>query len=256
MPFKTKCPGCEKLLDVPDAVVGKRVKCPACAHQWQVPAPAGGQPAASPAKAAYAMTKCPGCGKAVQIPGSMAGKRVKCPACAHVWQIPGPGPVVDAESVPESPKAGEWFDELMNNEYPIAAPAGRPAATGGQSSFGAASGPAGEPPRRPCPHCGEMIVATAAKCRFCNAVFDEALRRAEKKKKKRRSWSSGDDDLTAGDWVVCILCPGIGCIGGLIYLIMGRPKAWKVLGVSFLAAMVQGIIRVAIVASQAPNAFR
>ena len=30
--------------------------------------------------------------------------------------------------------------------------------------------------RRPCPQCGEMIVAGAAKCRFCNAVFDPRLR--------------------------------------------------------------------------------
>jgi len=91
MPFKTKCPGCGKILDVPDSVVGKRVKCPACAHLWQVPAPtAAAQPAASPAKAAVLGAKCPGCGKGIQVPDSMAGKRVKCPACAHVWQVPRP----------------------------------------------------------------------------------------------------------------------------------------------------------------------
>ena len=99
MPFKTKCPGCAKILDVPDSVAGKRVKCPACAHMWQVPAPtAANQAAMSPAKPVALGTKCPGCGKAIQVPDSMAGKRVKCPACADVWQVPRQ--VVDAEAVP------------------------------------------------------------------------------------------------------------------------------------------------------------
>src|SRR5688572_6415637 len=30
--------------------------------------------------------------------------------------------------------------------------------------------------RRPCPACGEAIVATAQKCRFCGEIFDPALR--------------------------------------------------------------------------------
>ena len=55
MPFKTKCPGCEKALTVPDTAVGKQVKCPACAHQWLLAAPkAGSQAAAGPAKPAAA----------------------------------------------------------------------------------------------------------------------------------------------------------------------------------------------------------
>jgi predicted RNA-binding Zn-ribbon protein involved in translation (DUF1610 family) len=40
--------------------------------------------------------------------------------------------------------------------------------------------------RRPCPKCGEEIVATARKCRFCGEVFDPKLRRK----------SSGDSQLT------------------------------------------------------------
>ena len=33
-----------------------------------------------------------------------------------------------------------------------------------------------EPHRRPCPICGEMIVAKAAKCRFCGEIFDESMK--------------------------------------------------------------------------------
>ena len=243
MPFKTKCPGCGKILDVPDSVVGKRVKCPACAHLWQVPAPtAAAQPAAAPAKAGVLGAKCPGCGKGIQVPDSMAGKRVKCPACAHVWQVPRP--VVDAEAVPgtpsqapapAAPKKNEWFDDMMSDEYPIAAVqnfGGGPAAT--------PSTPA-EPPRRPCPQCGEMIALGAVKCRFCDAVFDEKLRRSEKKK-KRRSYSSDDDDLTTLEWVICILCGGIGCIVGIIYAIQGKPKGMKMIGVSIAAIIIWNII--------------
>jgi len=37
--------------------------------------------------------------------------------------------------------------------------------------------------RRPCPICGEMIPATAAKCRFCGEIFDSTLTNANKKTK-------------------------------------------------------------------------
>ena len=35
--------------------------------------------------------------------------------------------------------------------------------------------------------CGEMIMATAAKCRYCGEVFDPKLKRGKSKKKKRKS---------------------------------------------------------------------
>jgi hypothetical protein len=46
-------------------------------------------------------------------------------------------------------------------------------------------GPADEAetePRRPCPACGEMILLTAAKCRFCGEVFDAVLKKSKGKK--------------------------------------------------------------------------
>ncbi len=246
MPFKTKCPGCAKILDVPDSVAGKRVKCPACAHLWQVPAPtAENQAAMAPAKPVALGTKCPGCGKAIQVPDSMAGKRVKCPACAHVWQVPRQ--VVDAEAVPGTPggaaaKKGEWFDDMMSDEYPIAASQNFSGGTPG-TPFSSASA---EPARRPCPRCGEMIAIGAAKCRFCDAIFDSKLRKSSKKKRSSSSSSSDDDDPSALEWVICILCSAIGCIVGIIYLIQGKPKGLKMIGVSILFIIIWNVLNVII----------
>ena len=182
----------------------------------------------------------------------MAGKRVKCPACAHVWQIPRRG--VDAEAVPGTPggaiapastsaaaKKSEWFDDMMGDDYPIAA---SQSFTNGPA---AAAPSAAEPPRRPCPRCGEMIAIGAAKCRFCDAIFDEKLRKSEKKK-KRSSWGSSNDsdDLTGLDWVFCILCSGIGCIVGVVYLVLGRSKGGKMLLISIVATVIKNFILFAI----------
>jgi predicted RNA-binding Zn-ribbon protein involved in translation (DUF1610 family)/phage FluMu protein Com len=258
MPFKTKCPGCAKILDVPDSVAGKRVKCPACGQMWQVPAPTAAPPAAAAQPAALG-AKCPGCGKAIQVPDSARGKRVKCPACAHVWQIPRP--VVDAEPVPGTPgpapppastqavKKNEWFDDMMGDEYPIA----KGQNISGATPFaGATPAAAAEPPRRPCPRCGEMIAIGAAKCRFCDAIFDEKLRKV-KKKRRSSSSSSDDDDPSVLEWVICVLCSGIGCIVGIIYLIQGKPKGLKMLGVSLLFIIIWNIISFIIQSSVVPH---
>jgi hypothetical protein len=237
MPFATNCPKCGKGLQVPDAAVGKRVKCPTCAHVWQVAGPTAAagpaSPAPSPQKTATAMTKCPGCGKDIQIPDSMAGKRVKCPACAHIWQVPGP--VVDAEEVPEFPTLESRFDEMMSDSYPLA------------TDFGRAGGPAGqpvtpaEPARRPCPMCGEMIVVGAAKCRYCDAIFDETLKRATKKK-TRGGGSSDDHSLSAVDWVLCLIPLNIACFVAIYYMIKGKPKGLKMIGIALAFQLIEGFL--------------
>ncbi len=35
--MQTKCPGCEKILRLPDNAGGKRIKCPACNHAFVIP---------------------------------------------------------------------------------------------------------------------------------------------------------------------------------------------------------------------------
>ncbi len=93
--------------------------------------------------------------------------------------------------------------------------------------------------------CGEMILRKAAKCRHCGEIFDPDLREREEKR-RRRSSGPGDDDLTAAEWVVAILCSGIGCICGIVWLIQGKEKGKKMLAVSLIASVVWGTIRVLI----------
>jgi predicted RNA-binding Zn-ribbon protein involved in translation (DUF1610 family) len=170
---------------------------------------------------------CPTCGKKLKAPDSASGKRAKCPECGSVVEIPEI--VFDAEEVtdeyaleePEAvrrPFSDEDFEEIDS-----------PAAAGPTSDV---------QQRRPCPACGEMIVAGAAKCRFCGEIFDPTL--------KQKEHRDVDKDLTTGDWVLAILCSGIGCIIGIVWLIQGKPKAGKMIGVSILASIFWSVIRVMI----------
>ncbi len=168
--------------------------------------------------------KCPHCGKRLKAPDSAAGKKAKCPGCGQSVKLPEEK-IYEAEEVVE-----EAFEEVTDDEYGLS----------NIKESDAYGGPA-EDDRRPCPACGEMIIATAAKCRYCGEVFDETLKRRERKKKKQRE-SSEDDTPTASDWVICCLCPGIGCIGSVIYLIQGKRKGLMLLGVSICMAIVYNIL--------------
>ena len=108
---------------------------------------------------------CPSCNKTLSAPDNAAGKKAKCPTCGTVMIVPEV--VHDAEEFgttgPEpAPSESNPPDEMLgaaSSPSPFSAPA-----------------PGQEPARRPCPMCGEQIIATAAKCRFCGAVFDSRLR--------------------------------------------------------------------------------
>lgn len=165
--------------------------------------------------------ECPACGKRLKAPDSAAGKRAKCPQCGKPVQIPEQ--VYDAEEVAEEPDESFGFQDPNLDEY--AAPAAED--------------------RKPCPACGEMIVSTAAKCRFCGEIFDATLKR-KAKKAARGSAGSDDADMTIGDWIFCVLCSGIACIFGIVYMIQGKPKGIKMVGVSLAAAVFWNVIRFAL----------
>jgi predicted RNA-binding Zn-ribbon protein involved in translation (DUF1610 family) len=170
---------------------------------------------------------CPSCGKKLQAPDAAAGKQARCPSCASLMTVPEP--VHEAEEV--------------GPDFGIGEPSGPSGGVGGLlDELDAQSGPVGEP-RRPCPMCGEMILASAVKCRYCGEVFDPTLKRKEA---KARRYSSSDEDLSTADWLLAILCSGIGCIIGVVWLIQGKPKAGKMIGVSVLCAILWNVVRFAI----------
>jgi hypothetical protein len=186
--------------------------------------------------------KCPTCGLQLSAPDNAAGKQAQCPSCKTTFKVPEV--VHDAEAIgaEEIPLAGPA------TPFSPAAPAPATSPFGGEDVYGlsqpapTAGGAEGEPPRRPCPVCGEMIVATAAKCRFCGAVFDLSLKQSESKKRAKAE----DSDLSGVEWVFCILCAGIACIVGIVYAIQGKPKGMKMVGVAILAAIVWNVISVLI----------
>lgn len=59
-------------------------------------------------------------------------------------------------------------------------------------------------------------------------------------------------DLTVVDWLICILCSGIGCIVGIIRTIQGKPTGPKMIGISLLFIVIWTGIRLAL-ASMAAN---
>src|SRR5262245_19320578 len=149
--------------------------------------------------------QCPTCGRTTQAPDELAGRQAKCPHCLTVIQVPRPDEAVE--------------------DVPLAVAAPREPAVPGAEPAPTVSA-AGEIQRRPCPKCGEMIVATAAKCRFCGEIFDPTLRRNRREAK--------DEGLETGDYFLALLpCFSvIGCIVGIVYMIQGRSKGGRMLALS------------------------
>jgi predicted RNA-binding Zn-ribbon protein involved in translation (DUF1610 family) len=170
--------------------------------------------------------QCPQCGKKLKAPDQAAGKSSKCPGCGGT--VTCPEPVYDAEVLDESqPPAGHDPYGDLDSDKPYGLVEPEPAAA-----------PSGEN-RRPCPMCGEMILATAAKCRYCGEVFDPALKKAKGKKSKV---GAGDASLSTGEILVAVLCSGIGCIMGIIWMIQGKPKGLKMFGLSFVIYIIGFIV--------------
>jgi predicted RNA-binding Zn-ribbon protein involved in translation (DUF1610 family) len=177
---------------------------------------------------------CPQCGKKLKAPDNAVGKRSKCPGCGN--PVTCPEPVYDAELVEAPPPGlggGDPAADLDPDQpYAVVEPPPSPA-----------SAPES---RRPCPMCGEMILTTAAKCRYCGEVFDPTLKKA----KKSQKYGQEAESLSPGDILVGLLCSGIGCIAGVIWMIQGKPKGLKMLGLSLIADLVKSVILAIINANQ------
>ncbi|MCW8133943.1 MAG: hypothetical protein KIS92_26595, partial [Planctomycetota bacterium] len=100
--------------------------------------------------------------------------------------------------------------------------------------------PGGNANEKPCPYCGEKILASAKKCRFCGEYLNPADRKLAE---ARKASSSSDDNLTGSEILFGILCGTIACIVGIVWMIQGKKKGGKLVGIAFISAFVQGLIR-------------
>jgi hypothetical protein len=167
-----------------------------------------------------------------------AGRRVKCPVCGAVVLAPKPQP-------PQSEAANEEEQQFEIVEDQQETPRARPAKK--SASWDDEDEP--RPKKRP--------------ARNGDYDDDDDEPRPRKKKKRRRRSSSypepeeyrddyrgrGESDLTALDWLLCIFCPGIGCIVGLIRLITGSGAGGKMVGLSLMFAVMWNVIRFAMIAA-------
>jgi predicted RNA-binding Zn-ribbon protein involved in translation (DUF1610 family) len=118
--------------------------------------------------------QCPKCGKKLKAPDSAAGKTSTCPGCGGSVTCPEAhgGGVLEMTIEPEKPPGFDPFADLDEDKpYTM--------------SVAHEHGESATESRRPCPMCGEMILTTAAKCRFCGEVFDATLKKVKKKGGKK-----------------------------------------------------------------------
>ena len=164
--------------------------------------------------------ECLACGKRLSAPDGASGKKAKCPGCQVSMTVPEPDTgVLEAEEF----GGGELADEDWESPAEDS-PSGRGA----------------DADEMVCPMCQELVKKSARKCRYCG----EVLSGGRPGERKRGRQQTADSNLETVDWVLCLLCSGIGCIVSIIYLIQGKPKGLKMLGISIAMAVFWNIVQI------------
>lgn len=201
------------------------------------------------------------CGAKLNAKDELAGKAVKCPKCSQPIKIPAAGAASGA--APSKPVAKKEPKPAVND------------AIGGLlDEIGAVATPQVKPDIA-CPKCGAGMQPGAILCVACGfntktnkqtasssdgaalakreEYFAQQAAKAEAQQAKvLKSGPTGaggmtvaakpEAELTALDYVFCILCGGIALVVSIIYLVTGNPKGKKMLIVTLAAQAVFFVI--------------
>lgn len=238
MPIKVKCVKCGRTLTAPDGAGGKRAKCPSCGTIQRLPViePEVLEPEPVPEPTDQGGYDQGGYGQGAPADQGYGQQSYGAPGGGGYDEDPFSQPAYTPPPVGAPPAGG--------GGYGMTPPAYTPPPYGAPAGGGGAAAPGGA--RKPCPMCGEMIPVKAMKCSFCNEILDPKLK---KHAARNANVAAGDEDLSGGEWVFAILCSGIACIVGIIWLIQGKPKAKKLLLIAIIADVVKAGIRFAIEAN-------
>ena len=159
--------------------------------------------------------KCCDCGKALKAPDALAGKKAKCPDCGAVVAVPNPdGPIKSNGGQQEAA-----IDEPADDGTDITAE--------------------DNVTRKPCPMCGELIAASAAKCQFCGETLSSSTRRRE----RQITSTVVANQVTGADIAICVLCFPIACVVGVVAIVTGQPaRGLKIIGLSIVMPFLWGAI--------------
>ena len=187
---------------------------------------------------------CGDCGKGLKAPDALAGKKAKCPQCGSV--VPIPAAVSDAEEFEDDPAPAKSSGTKASSKA-----GSRAAKKDVDDEYGDGideTTEGSDDDRRACPMCGEMIVASAAKCRFCGEVLDPEMRKRGNSRSGRRGKGDSEDVRAIAKFqkgiIICIL---------LQLLILGLqiaipPQMRPLLGLAFLCASIVSTVFVFLLA--------
>lgn len=65
--------------------------------------------------------------------------------------------------------------------------------------------------------------------------------------RSQRAAAAANSELEMTDWILAGLCSGIACILGVVWMIQGKPKGLKMVGVAFAFVIFWNLLRFAFV---------